>query len=262
MDIIEKLKSTFKDYFDNPKYVYKCIGDKYLIIFSKLDNTKILCSHIVDEKYAMYSANKLFVEKIININEMTECDEVSETISWNPVNYKLKYVTGQIIKKLEWTDGTTLVHNSWIEHYKNIEPAYFNNLPIAHHNTHIKGFNGKYCKWYKSGQLWIECMFENGNSLYYKSWHNNGQLYEDCIIYRDTNNWKRIETKFYSPTGKLHMYCCNKDGVYIVTTYYDNEKVQYIEEYRDQKLIKYQEWDKEGNKTKDIDKTKNSCNIM
>jgi len=234
---VEKLKSDYNDFFNNPKYIYKVIGSRYLIILSKLEDSKTDEDRngIVDKTYALYLANKLFVEKIIDMYKMTECNEVTDNVYIYEPNkmFYLKYVAGEIIKKIKYHEKSKddprvdIVYNVLLNYHKTIVPAYFYSLHldelIDEAPLNISGLDGTYAKWYDNGQKELEYKYVKGIFRKREEWNEKGQ---------------KVSLIMYDIVSK-----------YIIQrSYYDDGKLKQTSIYSNGKVIQRDDFDEDGNK--------------
>ena len=177
-DRLDRLKEECKEYLNNPEYVYKFCSD-CIVIMQKLQDTITNENRINvrNQLYAKFRANKLFVVKIINIDNMKYIDEIIN----NYYDIKIIYKCNEIVVPDKFDEDIDKVCSSGIHYFKSIDPAFY------YRDKPPKDFTGKWIRWYENGNKRNECEYIDG-----KETGKCIELYEDgnkrsegeCIDFR------------------------------------------------------------------------------
>uniref|UniRef100_A0A6C0EAX2 Uncharacterized protein n=1 Tax=viral metagenome TaxID=1070528 RepID=A0A6C0EAX2_9ZZZZ len=224
-DVIEK----YNRYLTIPECVYHQYYE-YVIILKKLvDIVTDENREVYDKKYARYTGNKFYVEKIFDVNDLEECLRQSMADGF-------EYVVGQefICEK---------------EYFLTIEPAYYR--AIYYEIDYNAITDAEYKEWNDDGRLIKDYIYINGktNGKFYK-WHTNGILAEECE-YKNNNpygNW----LKWYDNGNKKSDHEYDSIGCIRGTEWHDNKQTSLEFAYERIKgkrcLKKWLEWYKDGTK--------------
>ncbi len=148
---IDKIKSTYETYINDPKYVYKSCQEEWIVILQKLDDTKTnearAGTRINDIKYAKCRANKLVVVLIFN---KFDCEKTTQTITnsvYNPG--AIEYNVNSIVIPNIYDEYIHTVCTNGIHYYLSIEPAFYLELPPLYDEINV------YCRWDTDGGKYI-----------------------------------------------------------------------------------------------------------
>ena len=184
---LDKLKEECKEYLDDSEYVYK-ICSNCIVVMKKLQDTRTNENRInvANSLYAKFRADKLYVVKIINSNNMELIKEVTN----NNYYIKITYKCDEIIVPDIFDENINEVCSSGIHYFKTIDAAFYyrDQLPTQ--------FTGKWVCWYGNG---------NGNKNYesryidgkktgkWTRWYENGnKSFEgEYINDKKTGKWTR-----------------------------------------------------------------------
>lgn len=151
---LRELYIEFKEYINNPEYVFKSCGDdkvdkrancrEWIIIMKKIEDTRTTESRIVkDIKFAKYRASHLQVVLIVNKFDFTK----TLYYIYNYFNGKrTKYKEGEIVYPDSFDDSNKICSNG-IHYFTSIEPAYYYGIETC------ENYTGDYVSWYDDGQL-------------------------------------------------------------------------------------------------------------
>ena len=161
---LDRLKHECKEYLNKSEYVYKICSD-HIVVMKKLQDTKTNenRNNVADSLYAKFRADKLFVVKILNINNIESIKKIVNN------NYKIKiiYKCDEIIIPDKFDENIDEVCSSGIHYFKTIDAAfYYKELPRL--------FTGKWIYWHENGNKSYECEYIDGKETgKWISWYEN-----------------------------------------------------------------------------------------
>uniref|UniRef100_A0A6C0EA05 Uncharacterized protein n=1 Tax=viral metagenome TaxID=1070528 RepID=A0A6C0EA05_9ZZZZ len=164
MTTLEQISDKLKVYIENPLCVFKKCDDS-IVVLRKLEDTVTdeLRSNIVQRNFATFRANKLYVEKIIDIETLEDVIEVINTIY---PHKHLTYIEGKVIEEKHFH----LTNTEGIYYFLTLEPAYSIGYQKATH---------KVLWWYYNGNKMYEAEYKNGEKHgKYTHWNVDGTIKE------------------------------------------------------------------------------------
>jgi antitoxin component YwqK of YwqJK toxin-antitoxin module len=161
--IIQELTACVIDP-DDKSFVYVPTYE-YVITLTKLPTTKTNenKTNLVDQRYATYYANTLFVVKIEHKITGVEVDHVNYTVIVNSIIH---------IDDDDDCDVIEEIQNKWIKYYKTKEQASYDHLI-----DDKLGYTGLYKKWYENGQINVIANYVCDKLCgEYQEWYPSGKL--------------------------------------------------------------------------------------
>ena len=211
---LEKIKTHFFQYLDNPKYVFKATTTG-IVILEKMDLTETNENRIVkDPKFAKYRANIL---SVIAIRDRYDPDEeLKETTSL--YNSSFVYKVGETVKDDRFNVKDAICSHG-IHYFKTIEPAFY-------YGINTKNLTGFYKEWHNNGLL-SQMFFLTDGVLdgYCETWSMAGINYKKCN-YKNGHLHGQYETKCLQQD--IHIRCGYRDGL---------KHGRYIHLSKDEKII-------------------------
>lgn len=261
------LHNALKKYLGHSSYVYKLCYDsstsaikhtpekqkfvhhsqeresnQWLIVMKKIDNEPSTKTNeerlsVIESDFAMYRANRLLVEKIININN----PKTKKQLILNDFNGKhTEYKAGTIVTPDKYDVNINNIHSNGIHYFKSFVPCfYFRDMPLEYtgvwldfnedgrkilEGNYVNGIKvGQWSEWYNNGIKEHEGEYSDGKKIgYWVSWYDNGSI--------------MIEGGYENDT---------KTGIWI--GWFNNNKVQWICNYSKGKLSgEHIEWFPDG----------------
>jgi len=230
----ENIKNKAYEGIDKKYYDEICFkkvisnNNHYIIVMKKINSTTNEDRIVVNEKYAQFRANRLFVIKIFNMITLEEIDEILNKIIIGYYKYELKYITNEDVYPDSYDYYIKDQHTSGIHFFNSLKPAIYFCF-----NPKYKYFNGNYINFNENGAKNYECEYINDMKhgkeiIYYK----NGNKKEECDYICDKKHGKEI---MYYENGNKKEECDyiinNKHGKIIM--YYENGTIRGIFQYDD-----------------------------
>jgi antitoxin component YwqK of YwqJK toxin-antitoxin module len=229
---LERLQLKLKDYsdakyvFTNCKTLSKNFGilseSVWLIVMEKLSYTKTDEERkgIKNEKYAIYSADRVVIRKIINIDTFESVDEIIHAQNF----FDDDCISARSYKKVFKVDSDVCR----IHYFKDIFRAcFFEHIPEL--------YTGKYYEYYDDGQMKTDGEYLAGLEINkWQTYHNNdstkGNLQTNQLMSSGKyfDGMKEGEWIYYHPNGIIRetgSYVKNKQ-IGIWSTFYSNNQME------------------------------------
>lgn len=121
-DQIKKIKDTYPEFFNNPKYVFKS-AQNHIVVLMKIENTitNENREYVVYKKYAKFRGNYLKCVKIFSKCSPLNCTEKISSLWCSSFEYKVN----EIIFVDNYDEDINNICAPGIHYFLSVEPAFF-----------------------------------------------------------------------------------------------------------------------------------------
>jgi antitoxin component YwqK of YwqJK toxin-antitoxin module len=181
------------NYVNDQRYVFKlCVDNcspgkekirEWLVIMQYLEDTLTNESRTCSDKgYAKFRGDKFEVIKIININDLSTKDKITNVFNsitehggkFQTTTIELEYIVGEIVRVSDYDENVSEVCEKGIHYYKSISAAfcYGQNPPT--------NYTGYWYIWNQDGSPEAKYEYVNGKRHgEFELWHNNNNYGQD-----------------------------------------------------------------------------------
>ena len=166
-----KLKEFCKQYItSDEEYLYKTCNN-YIIIMKKTSDTitNEERKNIINYNFAKFRANVLYVVAIVEIDNLTTIDEITNCANYNKGNIlKIIYKINNLVFPDKFDQNINIICTSGIHYFKTLDAAFY-------YNYNPQENTGKCYYFYPNGEFYSIANYKHGKlSGKYISWHTNG----------------------------------------------------------------------------------------
>jgi antitoxin component YwqK of YwqJK toxin-antitoxin module len=156
MNMLDYLKTEYKQYIDDPMHVYKSCDDTWLVIMRKLLDTITNegRDNVEDANYAKFRANKLKVIKIINLTDGSLINSIENRFDHSSVTYAID----TIVFPNRYDMDKNKICTNGIHYFKTLDAAFYYQVSLYNQPN----FTGVWRSFHDNGNIFTEEMYING----------------------------------------------------------------------------------------------------